>query len=108
ARALNNLVQNAGPAPPAEHAEMLERMRVDAERAGFESLSVAAYFQGRARLAVRGGDLGAAIAALEEGRDRDRGYLRSGRRADYRAVCLAGRLLGAGELAQGGQGFGVL
>ena len=43
-------------------------MRIDAERAGFESLAVAAYFQGRARLAMQEGNLGAAIAALETGR----------------------------------------
>ena len=41
---------------------------------------------------------GAAIAALEQGRDRDRGYLRRGRRADYHAVFLAGLYLEAGEL----------
>jgi hypothetical protein len=41
ARALNNLVQGEPPTSPAEHAETLERMRVDAERAGFESLAVA-------------------------------------------------------------------
>ena len=58
ARALNDLVQNVPPATQAEHAAMLERMRVDAERAGFESLAVAAYFQGKARLAIREGDLG--------------------------------------------------
>jgi len=98
ARALNYLVQDVPPASPTEHAEMLERMRVNAERAGFESLAVAAYFQGRARLAVREGDLGAAIEALEQGRDRDRGFLRRGRRADYHAVFLAGLYLEAGEL----------
>ena len=65
ARALNDLVQNVPPATQAEHAAMLERMRVDAERAGFESLAVAAYFQGKARLAIREGDLTAAIHALE-------------------------------------------
>jgi DNA-binding CsgD family transcriptional regulator len=98
ARALNNLVQGVPPAGPAEHAEMLERMRVDAERAGFESLAVAAYYQGRARLAMREGDLSAAVGALEQGRDRDRGYLRQGRRADYHAVFLAGLYLEAGRL----------
>ena len=73
-------------------------MRVDAERAGHESTAVAAYFQGRARLAMHEGDLDAAISALEEGRRRDRGYLRRGRRADYHAVFLAGLYLEAGEL----------
>jgi DNA-binding CsgD family transcriptional regulator len=98
ARALNNLVHGVPPADPAEHAETLERMRLDAERAGFESLAVATYFQGRARLALRAGDLRAAIAALEEGREQDRGYRRRGRWADYHGVFLAGLYLEAGEL----------
>ncbi|GAA4976994.1 LuxR family transcriptional regulator [Actinoplanes utahensis] len=98
ARALNALVQGEPPASPAEHAETLERMRAAAERAGLESLAVATYFQGRARLAVRAGDLTAAIAALEEGRDQDRGFQRRGRWADYHAVFLAGLYLEAGRL----------
>jgi DNA-binding CsgD family transcriptional regulator len=103
ARALNNLVQGLTPVDLAEQAAMLERMRVDAERAGFESLAVAAYFQGRARLAMREGDLAAAVAALEQGRDRDRGYLRRGRRADYHAVFLAGLYLESGALDRAGE-----
>jgi DNA-binding CsgD family transcriptional regulator len=103
ARALNSLVQGEPPTSPAEHAEILERMRVDAERAGFESLAVATYFQGRARLALRAGDLPAAIAALEEGREQDRGYLRRGRWADYHGVFLAGLYLEAGELDRVGR-----
>ncbi|MEV7629070.1 AAA family ATPase [Actinoplanes sp. NPDC089786] len=98
ARALNTLVHGEPPASPAEHAEILERMRVDAERAGFEALAVDTYFQGRARLAIRAGDLRGAIAALEEGRQHDRGYLRRGRWADYHGVFLAGLYLEAGEL----------
>ncbi|MFC6018083.1 ATP-binding protein [Plantactinospora solaniradicis] len=100
ARALNILVHGEPPTSPAEHAETLERMRVDAERAGFESLAVATYFQGRARLALRAGDLRAAIAALEEGREQDRSYRRRGRWADYHGVFLAGLYLEAGELDQ--------
>src|ERR1700754_2471205 len=103
ARALNQLVQGVPPASPAEHAELLERMRVDAERAGFESLSVAAYFQGRARIAMRAGDLRAAIAALEEGREQDRSYRRRGRWADYHGVFLAGLYLEAGGPDPGGE-----
>ncbi len=98
ARALNNLIQSQPPDLLTEHAEQLERMRIDAERAGHESTAVAAYFQGRARLAMHEGDLDAAISALEEGRLRDRGYLRSGRRADYHAVFLAGLYLEANRL----------
>jgi DNA-binding CsgD family transcriptional regulator len=98
ARALNRLVHGEPPASPTEHAETLERMRVDAERAGFESLAVATYFQGRARLALRAGDLRAAIAALVEGREQDRNYRRRGRWAEYHGVFLAGLHLEAGEL----------
>ncbi|MBE1490721.1 ATP-binding protein [Plantactinospora soyae] len=100
ARALNILVQGEPPTSPAEYAATLERMRVDAERAGFESLAVATYFQGRARLALRAGDLRAAIGALEEGREQDRSYRRRGRWADYHGVFLAGLHLEAGALDQ--------
>lgn len=102
ARALYNLVQMPPSDSLADQAEVLERMRVDAERAGFESLAVASYFQGRARLAMREGDLIAAMAALDEGRARDRGYVLRGRRADYHAVFLAGLSLEAGELRRVG------
>jgi DNA-binding CsgD family transcriptional regulator len=98
ARALEMLVQNEPPTSPVEHAETLERMRIDAERAGFESLAVSTYFQGRARLAVRAGDLSSAIASLEKGREQDRSYVRRGRWADYHGVFLAGLYLEAGEL----------
>ncbi|MGK5683510.1 helix-turn-helix transcriptional regulator [Actinoplanes sp. URMC 104] len=98
ARALNILAMDLPPASPAEHAETLERMRADAERAGLESLAVATYFQGRARLALRTGDLAAAIAALEEGREQNRGFRLRGRWADYHGVFLAGLYLEAGEL----------
>jgi DNA-binding CsgD family transcriptional regulator len=98
ARALSNLVDGVPPTSPVEHAEILERMRAAAERAGFESLAVATYFQGRARLAIRAGDLRGAIAALEEGRGQDRSFLRRGRWADYHGVFLAGLYLEAGEL----------
>ncbi|GIF23954.1 hypothetical protein Ate02nite_66840 [Paractinoplanes tereljensis] len=97
AQALNILISEP-PASPSEYSEILERMRIDAERAGFESLAVATYFQGRARLAVRAGDLRAAIDALIEGRALDQGYLRRGRWADYHGVFLAGLYLEAGEL----------
>jgi DNA-binding NarL/FixJ family response regulator len=98
ARALTNLMQGEPPTSPAEHAETLERLRADAERAGFESLAAATYLQGRARLALRAGDLRAAIAALEKGREQDLSYRRRGRWADYHGVFLAGLYLEAGEL----------
>ncbi|WP_244872299.1 AAA family ATPase [Catellatospora sp. TT07R-123] len=98
ARALNRLLQMPQASSLTEQAELLERMRGDAERAGFEALSVAAYYQGRARLAMREGDLQAAIGALDDGRARDRGYRHSGRRADFHAVFLAGLCLESGAL----------
>jgi DNA-binding CsgD family transcriptional regulator len=54
------------------------------------------------------GDLDAAIAALDEGRDRDRGYRHQGRRADYHAVFLDGLCLEAGDLDQAEQILGEL
>jgi DNA-binding CsgD family transcriptional regulator/tetratricopeptide (TPR) repeat protein len=100
ARALNNLVQVPPPSSSlTDHAAALERMRVDAERAGLEMYSVAAYHEGRARLAMRDGDLPAAIAILEQARTLERGYQFRGRRTDYHAVLLAGLYLEAGELA---------
>ncbi|MQA81739.1 MAG: AAA family ATPase [Streptosporangiales bacterium] len=98
ARALHNLVQEVPDITPAEHTELLERMRIDAERAGFESLAVASYYQGLARIAVQQGDLAGAIDALEQGRDRERGYQYRGGRADSHAIFLAGLYLEAGEL----------
>jgi DNA-binding CsgD family transcriptional regulator len=97
ARSLNNLY-NLLPGGPADWAAALERMRTFAERAGFESLAVAAYFQGRARLAVQEGNLGGALAELESARRRDRGLLRTRNGIDYHGVFFAGLLLEAGEL----------
>jgi DNA-binding CsgD family transcriptional regulator len=97
ARALNMLVQ-IPLASVTEQAELLERMRVDAERAGYEWLSVASYYQGLARLALKDGDLDAAIDALLEGRARNRVVRRRGRRSDFHLVFLAGLSLEAGDL----------
>jgi DNA-binding CsgD family transcriptional regulator len=98
ARAINNLLSDLPPPTLSEFAEQLERMRTAAERAGFEALAVAAYFQGRARLAMQKGDLAAAIAAIEEARNRDRGMLRTRRGSDYHGNFLSGLLLEAGDL----------
>ncbi|MEV0839767.1 AAA family ATPase [Actinocatenispora sera] len=98
ARALNHMIQDLPPSLPSDHGDLLERMRVDAERAGFEQMAVAAYYSGRARLAVREGDLAAAIEALEAGRRLNRGYRRRGRRADYHGHFLTGLYLEAGRL----------
>jgi len=98
ARALNNVINDAPPSTLTDVAAMLERMRTDAERAGFEQLAVAAYFQSLARLAMNEGDLPAAIAALEEGHRRDRGFLRTSRGTNYHGVFRAGLALESGDL----------
>jgi DNA-binding CsgD family transcriptional regulator/tetratricopeptide (TPR) repeat protein len=98
ARALHNVFSIGMPSSLAEANELLERMRADAERAGFESLAVASYFQGRARFAMEEGDLHAALGVLEEGHRRDRGYLRTSRGTNYHGVFLAGLALEAGDL----------
>jgi DNA-binding CsgD family transcriptional regulator/tetratricopeptide (TPR) repeat protein len=98
ARALHNLLGVVPPSSLAEAHELLERMRADAERAGFESLAVAAYFEGRARFAMEDGDLHAAMGVLEEGHRRERGYLRTSRGDNYHGVFLAGLALEAGDL----------
>jgi DNA-binding CsgD family transcriptional regulator len=97
ARSINNLVFELPTSSLTEQAELLERMRTDAERAGFEALAVAAYFQGRARLAMAQGDLGKALARLSEGRRRDEAFLRRGRRSGYHSVFLAGLSLESGD-----------
>ena len=96
ARALNHLFQSPL-RPIAEQSEVLERMRSAAERAGYERFAVAAYYHGRARLAVREGKLRGAMDALLEGRARDRVYLHGAARADYHVVFLAGLSLEAGD-----------
>jgi DNA-binding CsgD family transcriptional regulator len=101
ARALNMLVQ-IPMASVKETAELLERMRIDAERAGYEWLAVASYYQGLARLALQDGDLNSAIDALLEGRARNRVYRRRGRRADFHLVFLAGLSLEANDLQRAG------
>jgi hypothetical protein len=99
ARAINNLLgADLVSAEPAEIAKMLERMRVDAERAGFYALSVAAYFGGRARLAMQEADLARAIAAIDEARRRVGGLMRTRQGNDYHGVLLAGLLLEIGDL----------
>jgi DNA-binding CsgD family transcriptional regulator len=100
ARAINSLLWGLPPTSIDEYAGLLERMRVDAERAGSEHLAFAAYFQARARLELKAGDLEAAVAALVEGRERERWYPLRGRRADTYGVFLAGLYLEAGRLDQ--------
>ncbi|GIJ45648.1 LuxR family transcriptional regulator [Virgisporangium aliadipatigenens] len=98
ARALNNLLSNAPPARVEDQRRVLERMRTAAQRAGFEALAVASYFEHSAQQALIDGDLPAAIAAVEEGRRRDQGTLRTSRGTDYHGMLRAGLALEAGEL----------
>jgi DNA-binding CsgD family transcriptional regulator len=102
ARALNNLIGTPSSLSLDEQRDVLERMRAAAERAGFDALAVAAYFQGRANLALADGDLAAATAAIEDGRRRDQGTLRTSRGTDYHGVFRAGLALEAGDLELAG------
>jgi DNA-binding CsgD family transcriptional regulator len=98
AAALNKLVHLPLPTHWGELADLLERMRADAERAGSENLAVAAYYQGRARVLMRKGNLAAATDAIERGRARDLGYRRTLTKVDIHGGFLAGLLLEAGEI----------
>jgi DNA-binding CsgD family transcriptional regulator len=98
ARALNNLLSTPYPLTAEEQRDLLEHMRVAAEKAGFDSLAVAAYFQGRAALAMHDGDLNAAIDAIEDGRRRDQGVLRTSQGEDYHGAFRAGLALEAGDV----------
>jgi DNA-binding CsgD family transcriptional regulator len=97
ARALNNLLSNAPPPLLDDQRHMIERMRTAAQRAGFDALAVASYFEHRAHLAILDGDLDASIAAIDEGRRRDQGTLRTSRGIDFHAVFRAGLALEAGD-----------
>jgi DNA-binding NarL/FixJ family response regulator len=98
ARALNNLLTTPFPLSADEQGALLERMRTAAEKAGFDALAVAAYYQGRATLAMTDGDLDAAIAAIDDGRRRDQGTLRTSQGEDYHGAFRAGLALEAGDV----------
>ncbi|MBN1174141.1 MAG: AAA family ATPase [Micromonosporaceae bacterium] len=98
ARAINNTLDANLVTSPSDMATLLERMRSDAEKAGFDALAVAAYHDGRARLAIQEGDIAAAIAAVEEGRRHDQGLLRTAQGVDYHGVLLGGLALEASDV----------
>jgi len=72
-------------------------MRAAAERVGFDSMAGAAHAQGLADLAEWEGDLGSALAALDDGRVADRGYLMT-TRGSWFGVHEAGLLLERGDV----------
>jgi|RhiMethySRZTD1v2_1073278.scaffolds.fasta_scaffold03546_7 DNA-binding CsgD family transcriptional regulator len=98
ARALNNLLSTPFPFSADDQRALLERMRTAAEKAGFDALAVAAYYQGRATLAMVDGDLTGAIAAIDDGRRRDQGTLRTSQGEDYHGAFRAGLALEAGDV----------
>jgi DNA-binding CsgD family transcriptional regulator len=98
ARALHNQVRtDVRRYELAEARRLLERMRQAAERAGFDSMAIAAYAEGRAELAVWEGDLAGALEALDRGRRSDRGFVHTGKRSWYR-VFEAGLTLELGDI----------
>ena len=66
ARALHNVMWGVLRSDPPQAGVLLERMRANAERAGFGGIAVAGYHEGRAQAALVAGDLDGAIAALED------------------------------------------
>jgi DNA-binding CsgD family transcriptional regulator len=72
-RALHNLMWAVHRIEPALASGLLERMRTNAERAGFGDGSIS-YHEGRSQLAVVAGDLDKAIAALEDVRSDSPGW----------------------------------
>jgi DNA-binding CsgD family transcriptional regulator len=103
AHAINRLLYLPPDAGWRELNDLLERMRRDAERAGSEALAVAAYYQGRARVFMRKGNLRRAIDAIERGRAHDHAYRRSRVKSDMHGMFLAGLLLEAGEVDRAAQ-----
>jgi hypothetical protein len=98
ARALNNLLSTPFPFSADDQRALLERMRTAAEKAGFDALAVAAYYQGRATLAMHRRRPAAAIAAIDDGRRRDQGTLRTSQGEDYHGAFRAGLALEAGDV----------
>ena len=96
ARALHNMFWYAAPESPRVLDDLLERMRADAERAGFGGLAVSSYHQGKAWVATVRGDLAGAIAALEAVRRLDHGWPPSPK-ADGVAVPLIALHLESGD-----------
>ncbi|MGH9247026.1 MAG: ATP-binding protein [Acidimicrobiales bacterium] len=98
ARALNNLVWYAKQwANPSEVRNLLERMRHQAEAAGFDTFAGVHYAEGAATMAAIEGDLDGAIAQLEKARRSERGYMDAGK-IEWFAVIQAGLALEAGDL----------
>ena len=97
ARALHNRVRSEHFRPDTREArDTLARMRRAAERAGFDALSGAGYWQGLAGLAEWDGNLEGALEHLAEGRRRDRGM--QSHHASWYQVQEAGLLLEKGDV----------
>ena len=98
ARALNNLVWHARQWSDADAVRgLIERMRVQAEAAGFNSLAVTDVAASLAQLAAVEGDLDGAIAQLDATRRPTEGR-RPWTRSSWRSVFRAGLALEAGDL----------
>jgi DNA-binding NarL/FixJ family response regulator len=98
ARALINLVWLARQSSNVgEGRDLLERMRLHAEKAGFDSLANHARVEALALLAVVDGDLAAANAVLDRGDRCDPGRALS-RNRRWLAVLRAGLALEAGDI----------
>jgi DNA-binding NarL/FixJ family response regulator len=103
ARALVNLVWQARQSSKVGEArDLVERMRRNAEAAGFDSLASHTRVEAMAVLAAVEGDLDTAIAVLDEGAREDSGHALT-RNRRWLAVLRAGLALEAGDLALAAQ-----
>jgi DNA-binding CsgD family transcriptional regulator/tetratricopeptide (TPR) repeat protein len=99
ARALNNLVWLARRWRDLDEVRaLIDRMRVQAEAAGFDSLAITAQTELMAQLATTEGDLDSAIAYLEEAWRPDVSHTPWMRARRWTAVFRAGLALEVGEL----------
>ena len=98
ARSLNNLVWHARQWSDADQVRsLIERMRVQAEAAGFDSIAVSDVAASLAQLAAVEGDLDGAIAHLDATLESIAGR-RAWTRTGWRAIFRAGLALEAGDL----------
>ncbi len=101
ARALINLVWQARQSSKVDEAyHLLQRMRLHAETAGFDSLANHARVEALASLAASEGDLETALSVLDKGDRLDPGHALS-RNRRWLAVLRAGLALEAGDLQAG-------
>jgi DNA-binding CsgD family transcriptional regulator len=108
ARALNNSVRSENFRPDTCDArDVLARMRAAADRAGFDCLAGAGYWQALAGLAEWDGDLEGALEFIDEGHRLDRGNIQA-HHASWFQVQEAGLSLEGGDVERAERLFEML